>query len=452
MTVEITRDRVIMDRLGDWHEIFSHTAGWMFDTANVGYFDGDPSRLKRTVDTPQSVTYRVPGLVDFTARVYFLGDLADKVTVSASPDNTAWTPVTLEIAPPVVSGWEFKRTDLRPVRLPPGTQYLKIEFAHDANIFAPQLAQVRLVSVSHASAKRSSCPAGWALGPFTKADAANPVLAPRNSVFDDPMRGVGVHWEHDHVFNPAAAVRDGRVCVLYRAEDDSGEGIGHHTSRVGLASSADGLHFARRPAPVLYPANDAQKANEWPGGCEDPRLVETPDGSYVLTYTEWNRQTARLAVATSRDLMHWDKHGPAFAQALGGKYAAQWSKSGAIVTRLAGDHLVAAKINGHFWMLWGEGTVYAATSDNLTDWTPVLDAQGALLPVLRPRPGHFDSGLAESGPPAVLTKQGIVFLYNGKNGDKDGDPTLRPGAYSAGQALLDPTTPPTFSSAPTAAS
>lgn len=277
----------------------------------------------------------------------------------------------------------------------------------------------------------------WGLGPFTKADSANPVLTARNSVFNDPMRGAAVHWEHDEVFNPAAAVRNGRICLLYRAEDDSGEGVGKHTSRLGLASSADGLHFTRRPTPVLFPANDSQKQYEWPGGCEDPRLVETNDGGYVLTYTEWNRQTARLAVATSRDLVHWDKHGPAFAQAFGGKYAAQWSKSGSLVTRLVGDHLVATKINGHFWMLWGEGTVYAATSDNLTDWTPVLDAKSNLVAVLRPRPGHFDSSLAEPGPPAVITKQGIVLLYNGKNDGAHGDPALKPGAYSAGQALLD---------------
>lgn len=208
-----------------------------------------------------------------------------------------------------------------------------------------------LAGVGLGRAASAPAPPAWELGPFVKADKANPVLTARNSVFEDPMRGTAVHWEHDEVFNPAAVVRNGRLCLLYRAEDDSGEGVGRHTSRLGLASSADGLHFQRRPTPVLYPDNDAQKPYEWPGGCEDPRLVETADGRYVLTYTEWNRQTARLAVATSRDLTHWDKHGPAFAEAYGGKFAAQWSKSGSIVTRLVGDHLVATKINGHYWML-----------------------------------------------------------------------------------------------------
>ena len=57
-----------------------------------------------------------------------------------------------------------------------------------------------------------------------------------------------------------AVVKDGKVFVLYRAEDDSGDMmIGGHTSRIGLAESTDGLHFTRRPAPVLYPDNDGEK-------------------------------------------------------------------------------------------------------------------------------------------------------------------------------------------------
>ncbi len=28
---------------------------------------------------------------------------------------------------------------------------------------------------------------------------------------------------------------------------------------------------------------------EFPGGCEDPRIVETEEGNYVMTYTQWNR-------------------------------------------------------------------------------------------------------------------------------------------------------------------
>ena len=96
--------------------------------------------------------------------------------------------------------------------------------------------------------------------------------------------------------------------------------------------------------PVFYPAEDDQKAREWPGGVEDPRIVEREDGTYVLTYTQWNRETYSVGIATSRDLKHWTKEGPAFLTALGGKYASLKYKSAGIVTRLKDGRLLAAKI------------------------------------------------------------------------------------------------------------
>jgi beta-1,2-mannosidase len=279
----------------------------------------------------------------------------------------------------------------------------------------------------------------WCLGPFARVADGKPVLSPRrDTTFDCPMRGRPVRWEAANVFNPAAVVRGGKVCLLYRAEDDSGSGIGMHTSRVGYAESADGLNFShRRPQPILFPGVDSQKGTEWPGGCEDPRIVETESGNYVLTYTQWDRTLARLAVATSSDLITWQKHGPAFGKELGGRFLNRWSKSGSIVTRLVDDRLIAARIDGVYWMYWGEGSLHVATSDDLVDWRVVLNETGEPFVVAPPRPGKFDSGLVEPGPPAVMTERGIVLLYNGKNGDAHPDPALRPEAYSAGQCLLD---------------
>ena len=314
-------------------------------------------------------------------------------------------------------------------------------FASDGAPTAPSASGESLVPVAKASAP-APVNLPWNLGTFVKIDAANPILSPSNATFPDPMTGKPVAWEKDHTFNPAAVVRNGKVYVIYRAEDDSGEGIGHHTSRLGLAESSDGIHFTRRLTPILFPAEDSQSANEWPGGCEDPRVVETPDGGYVLTYTQWNRKLAQLAVATSKDLIHWEKRGPAFARADGGKYAGFWTKSGAIITRRQGDHLIATKINGTYWMLYGEGTISAATSNDLLNWSPVLDTDGKIKAVFGTRKGKFDSDLVEGGPPAVLTDKGIVMLYNSKNAvGANGDPTRPAGSYSAGLALLDPKDP-----------
>jgi beta-1,2-mannosidase len=283
----------------------------------------------------------------------------------------------------------------------------------------------------------------WMFGPFEKPRDVNPVISPRRaSTFVSPTNDSSVRWEEYATFNPAAVVKDGKVYVLYRAEDATGEmKIGHHTSRIGLAESDDGLRFTRRSAPVLFPARDAQARYEWPGGVEDPRVVETDDGTYVLTYTQWNRDVPRLAVATSRDLVTWSKHGPAFAKAGGGKYLARESKSGAILSRVEGNRVVATKVNGKYWMYFGVPDVHVATSDNLVDWTPVEDANGAPLRVLSPRPGYFDSWLVEAGPPAIITRHGIFVMYNAGNSAAYGDPTLPDRIYSGGQALYDARNP-----------
>ncbi|MGA2186062.1 MAG: glycoside hydrolase family 130 protein [Bryobacteraceae bacterium] len=277
----------------------------------------------------------------------------------------------------------------------------------------------------------------WVLGPFVRPADVNPVIEPRSeSVFFCPMRKAQVHWEALHTFNPAAVVRNGEVFLLYRAEDGTGTmEIGGHTSRLGLAVSEDGLHFTRRGAPVFYPADDDQKEREWEGGCEDPRLIEAEDGSYVLTYTQWNRKSTDAAIATSRDLLSWTKHGPVFAQASGGKYSGLSYKSAGIVCRLSQGRLIATKIKGKYWMYWGEGEIRLATSADLIHWQPVEDSHGNPVVVLGKRAGHFDSSFPEVGPPPVLTRDGIVVLYNGKNAEH-GDPELTPGAYAVGEALF----------------
>jgi beta-1,2-mannosidase len=275
----------------------------------------------------------------------------------------------------------------------------------------------------------------WMIGPFTRPVEGNPVITPKaQSVFHDPIRNADVHWEALHTFNPAAVVRDGKVYVLYRAEDDTGAmQIGMHTSRLGLAESSDGISFTRSATPVFYPDEDGQKAREWPGGVEDPRLVESPDGGYVLTYTQWNRETYSVGIATSPDLIHWTKHGPAFGAA---KYSDLKYKSAGIVTTIKDGRLIAARIQGKFWMYWGEGVIRLAASPDLIHWMPVEDSVGKPLELLQLRPGHFDSTFPETGPPPVLTRRGIVVLYNGKNAASGGDTALGAGAYAAGEALF----------------
>jgi beta-1,2-mannosidase len=303
---------------------------------------------------------------------------------------------------------------------------------------------------------------GWQLGPFTR--HPGPVLVPDPShEFRCPVSHEVVRWAAKDLFNPGAVVFEGRVHLLVRGEDHRRSGQG--TSRIGLAVSDDGIDFALEPEPVLFPDHDAGQAWEWPGGCEDPRVVESPDGGFACFYTGFDGRSATLMVATSEDLRRWNKHGPAFT---GTPHGQRWSKSGSVVTEARLDgRLVACRLGGRYWMYWGEGTCFAATSDDLVRWSPVefdatadryltetaasgrTDAEASswevhrvpgdrvLRPLLFARPGRFDSLLVEPGPPAVRTEAGLVLLYNGANHPTRGDPTLAPFGYQPGQALFD---------------
>ncbi len=284
----------------------------------------------------------------------------------------------------------------------------------------------------------------WTLGGFERPQGVNPIISPDSTTtFLDPMSDSLVRWEENDTFNPGAVVKDGKVYVLYRAEDKYGIGIGFRTSRLGLAESKDGIHFTQHKEPVLFPAKDDQKEFEWPGGIEDPRLAVTEDGTYVVFYTQWNRDVPRLGVATSKDLINWQKHGPIFRNAKYQKVFNEGHKSASIVTKIKNDKLVITKIDGKYFMYWGEHGVSGATSTDLINWEPILNEEGSLAKFIKPREGYFDSALTECGPPAVMTDKGILLLYNGKNHNNKvlADPRFNLGTYSAGQVLFSSKNP-----------
>jgi predicted GH43/DUF377 family glycosyl hydrolase len=216
----------------------------------------------------------------------------------------------------------------------------------------------------------------------------------------------GAGWESAGVFNPAVAVLRnesaersaegkpfGKIVMLYRAQDAAG------TSRIGYAESEDGIHFTRRAQPVLSPETDYEKD----GGVEDPRLQKFGD-TYYLTYTGYNKKDAQLCLATSKDLIHWERKG-VILPAYKGNWNVAWTKSGAIVPE---------KIGGKYWMYW-LGTTADKTdqmglsySDDLIHWT-----EATKTPVLPRRPEKFDSRVVEPGPPPIVTPHGIVLIYNG---------------------------------------
>jgi len=213
-------------------------------------------------------------------------------------------------------------------------------------------------------------------------------------------------------FNPAAVRVGNKTVLLYREQDKSG------TSRIGYASSTDGVHFKLRSRPVLQPETDYEKD----GGVEDPRVLKIGD-TYYMTYTGYNKHDAQLCMATSKDLIHWERKGillPAYK----GTWNTKWTKSGAIVPE---------KINGKWWMYYlgtksdNRDYMGLASSDDLLRWTDATQE-----PVLPRNAGAFDSRVMEPGPPPLITSKGILLIYNGA------DDNL---VYTTGWALLDKNDP-----------
>lgn len=295
----------------------------------------------------------------------------------------------------------------------------------------------------------STADSHWAFPHFKKVDSVNPILSPSQDLdFVDPITGQLHQWEARNVLNPTAVVRNDSVYLLYRAQDSMG------TSRIGIAVSHDGLHFTKMPQPVFYPDEDAQKTYEWNfkkfdpdftptevcvscyfDGVEDPRIVESPDGTYIMTYTAYDGKTARLALASSSDLIHWTKHGLVLNDV---QFQDTWSKSGAIVAKQEGNRIIAKKIDGYYWMYYGDTDLFMMYSEDLMHWQPALNAENnKRIQVLHPRAGMWDSRLVEPGPYALLKEEGILLIYNGSNAANYNDPKLPKFTYAAGQALFD---------------
>jgi predicted GH43/DUF377 family glycosyl hydrolase len=229
----------------------------------------------------------------------------------------------------------------------------------------------------------------WMIGPWVKYPH-NPILTAGD-----------YEWESKNVLNPSALVKDGKVYLFYRAQNDK------RVSSIGLAISEDGYNFEKQSEPILVPTEKYEFA-----GVEDPRIVEI-NGTYYMTYTGWIYHTNYLCLAVSQDFIHWEKKG---------KILPDWpmaSKSGAIVPE---------KINGKYYMYFGDTDIFIATSENLIDWEPQIK------PVLNRRfrkkdngERYFDSLLVEPGPTPIITEQGILLIYNGANFSKE---------YATGEVLF----------------
>jgi predicted GH43/DUF377 family glycosyl hydrolase len=252
----------------------------------------------------------------------------------------------------------------------------------------------------------------------------NPVLSP------DPTRW----WETEAVFNPGAVYHDGRVHLFYRALGRDG------ISRIGYASSRDGIHFERSPQPAYDPGVGIAVPDPMPGkkvsyrplsyntdlyasgggwgGSEDPRAVIIDERCYVTFGIFENWQSMRLAVTSlmlpdlSAALWRWQPHIPMSAK---NETHKNWV-------------LFPEKINGKFAILHAmTPTIAVKYVDDLETLrhNPIKsnNRRGG-------REGKWDAFVRGASAPPIKTGEGWLLLYHGMT------PHAGHG-YNVGAMLLD---------------
>ncbi len=287
------------------------------------------------------------------------------------------------------------------------------------------------------------------MGPFIKYN--RPILEPSSdSFFNCPITKSIIKWEQENVMNPSAVVKDGKIFLIYRGDElgrMQSDDYFLHTCRLGIAYSADGINFTRHGKPVVYPDHDISFKYEWQGGCEDLHIIQGEDGKFYMNYTtftgKFNSQSVdSMCIAVSNNLYNWEKHGSGFEKSYNGRFV--WgrregvpSRSGVVVSKLIDGNMIPAKIDNKYWMYYSLQS-WLAYSDDLINWTPILDKDKKPVMVLKTREGMFDSSACEAGAAALLTDDGIILFYNALNAHENGDSDIPSGAWTLGQALINP--------------
>ncbi len=105
-------------------------------------------------------------------------------------------------------------------------------------------------------------------------------------------------FENNGVLNPGIHQEGNTVHILYRAVQEG------NLSTIGYAKTEGPIKIVERlEHPLIIRDFDYEKH-----GVEDPRIVKIED-TYYITYTAYDGINAMGALATSKDLIHFEKHG-----------------------------------------------------------------------------------------------------------------------------------------------
>lgn len=263
--------------------------------------------------------------------------------------------------------------------------------------------------------KNYKAPTAFPIGPFTKYDR-NPILTP------NPDNA----WESAYLYNATAIVVNDMVMLLYRAQNSD------KVSSIGLAWLEDGINFIRYLEPIISPTEPW----ELRGGCEDPRIVRDPKSKlFIVTYTAWDLNNARLCVATSYDLFTWKKY-PSFVPSNWNDIAftwdkkpiirGSWLKSGSIFNEKAPD--------GNYYMIWGDSELHLADSKDLVNWHVTGGYNGN---VWAKQILNSETKLIEAGPAPIKLNNGKnqwILIYNACT---TGGQSIPQDSYTVSQILVD---------------
>ncbi len=257
-------------------------------------------------------------------------------------------------------------------------------------------------------------------------------------------------FESASVFNPAVIRTDNTVHVFYRAMDT------YDVSSVGYASFSPDLTLRSRfDHPVLVPQEPWEKH-----GVEDPRIVAI-DGTFYLTYVAYDGAEAKVAYATSTDLVTFTKHGlisptipyreiiplmspiPLHSEYL--RFAEYFRDNNGEDCNLIEKNamLFPKKIHGKFAMLHrihpGIQMILFDDFSQLTNdfWRSYLTELSQWV-VLDPKYSWEGQNIG-AGPPPVETEAGWLLLYNCRHQiqGKRAFTGILDLSYAVGAALLD---------------
>jgi predicted GH43/DUF377 family glycosyl hydrolase len=192
--------------------------------------------------------------------------------------------------------------------------------------------------------------------------------------------------------------RDGRYQMLVRAVPKKGQD--GDTGTIWHAISTDGIAFATSDRPVIAPGPGPEDI----GGCEDPTVVECPDGSFLVYYTGVDASKAHGAMCYAE--------GPTVDALAKKGIAMQSTPSQGNVKEATVD-----RTKGGGWRMFYE---YAANDASLVGLAIGKDVAGPWeheRQPFAPRPDSWDTWHLSTGPLLTDDKEAPIMFYNGATRD-----------------------------------